>query len=392
MGQLIRDQVPDKNGTVLPASLTMGSYEIRELTRHVGAPSLFEGKVVYDKKYGSVTYGCGSCCAYKGAAKFYFDPLGIPLDGGADQGAEILDTCSGTYVDITSDLDNSWSTGNTSIATVDAYGGHTGVAMGSTTTRASAEEQVWYKLNDCPILPVNPSGGDNVTPTLTVYPANQNKSIFVGSDPIVTGEYGPNHFAAVGSPSGGTLTVTSSNSSDTFTYYTENNNPAATVKTSVQSTSSLDRTLTFTYTDPNGDQATQTLNVTAREFAYLEPQTLPGNICSLGYGYEYSITYSTYTHPDKTALNSNDAVDGVAVPESFNPSPNGSCGNVGTGPGTLDANGYFVDNLEFCSNTKLPTCSVTTTQTIGVGGYTVRKNTITFANTGITYTSLGPTQ
>ncbi|HEV2419369.1 MAG TPA: hypothetical protein VGX94_16350, partial [Terriglobia bacterium] len=163
VGQLIRDQVPDKNGAVLPASLSMGSYEIRELTRHVGAPSLFEGKVVYDKKYGSVTYGCGSCCAYKGAAKFYFDPLGVPLDGGADQGAEILDTCSGTYVDITSDLDNSWSTGNTSVATVDAYGGHTGVAMGSTTTRASAEEQVWYKLNDCPILPVNPSGGDNVT-------------------------------------------------------------------------------------------------------------------------------------------------------------------------------------------------------------------------------------
>lgn len=162
VGQLIRNQVSDKNGNTLPSSLAMGSYEIRELTRHAGGGSLFEGKIVYDKKYGSVTYGCGSCCAYK-TAKFYFVPLGVPLDGFADQGVEVIDTCSGTWVDITSDFDNTWSTANQSVATVDAYGTHGGVATGTTTTRASTEEQVWYKLNDCPILPMTPQGGDNVT-------------------------------------------------------------------------------------------------------------------------------------------------------------------------------------------------------------------------------------
>lgn len=165
VGQLIRNQIPDKNGNTLPSSLAMGSYEIRELTRHAGGGSLFEGKVVYDKKYGSVTYGCGSCCAYK-TVKFYFVPLGVPLDGFADQGVEVIDTCSGTWVDITSDFDNSWSTANQSVATVDAYGTHAGVANGTTTTRASAEEQVWYKLNDCPILPMTPQGGDNVAPPM----------------------------------------------------------------------------------------------------------------------------------------------------------------------------------------------------------------------------------
>jgi hypothetical protein len=52
IGQLIREHVPDKNGKTLPVDLTMGSYEIRDLTNsHVG--TLFEGKIIYDKTYGN---------------------------------------------------------------------------------------------------------------------------------------------------------------------------------------------------------------------------------------------------------------------------------------------------------------------------------------------------
>ena len=167
VGQLIRNQIPDKNGNTLPLSLTMGSYEIRELPRHAGGGSLFEGKIVYDKKYGSVTYGCGSCCGIK-TTKFYFDPLGIPLDSAVPQDVQALDTCSGSWIDITTDFDNTWSTANQAVATVDAYGTHTGVAVGSTTTQASAEEQIWVRGFTCPIRPVTPSGGDNVTPTPSV--------------------------------------------------------------------------------------------------------------------------------------------------------------------------------------------------------------------------------
>ena len=56
VGKLIREKVPDKNGQALPADITSGSYEIRDLSnKAIG--TLFEGKVVYDRTYGHVTYG-----------------------------------------------------------------------------------------------------------------------------------------------------------------------------------------------------------------------------------------------------------------------------------------------------------------------------------------------
>jgi hypothetical protein len=77
VGKLIREHIPDKNGNVLPAELTSGSYEFRDLTnKFIG--NLFEGKVIYDKTYGQVTYGCSGCCGYT-QTKLYSDPLGIPL-------------------------------------------------------------------------------------------------------------------------------------------------------------------------------------------------------------------------------------------------------------------------------------------------------------------------
>jgi hypothetical protein len=57
IGKLIRENVPDKNGKTLPADLTSGSYELRDLTnKFVG--TLFEGKVIYDKTYGHASYTC----------------------------------------------------------------------------------------------------------------------------------------------------------------------------------------------------------------------------------------------------------------------------------------------------------------------------------------------
>ena len=58
VGKLIREHLPDKNGKTLPADLTSGSYEFRDLT-DIAIGSLFEGKLIYDKTYGHVTYGCG---------------------------------------------------------------------------------------------------------------------------------------------------------------------------------------------------------------------------------------------------------------------------------------------------------------------------------------------
>ena len=82
VGKLIREHVPDKNGNTLPADLTSGTYEFRDLT-DPAIGSLFEGKVTYDKTYGHVTYGCGGNCCYDSQPWLYFNPLGIPITSGA---------------------------------------------------------------------------------------------------------------------------------------------------------------------------------------------------------------------------------------------------------------------------------------------------------------------
>ena len=61
VGKLIREQVPDKNGLVMPLNLMMGSYELQDLTDPAFG-NLFEGKVIVDKTFGHVTYGCAECC------------------------------------------------------------------------------------------------------------------------------------------------------------------------------------------------------------------------------------------------------------------------------------------------------------------------------------------
>lgn len=162
VGQLIRMQTPDENGNTLPSTLTTGSYEITDLSHH-GAGTLFEGKVIYDKMYGHAAYGCALCCGYATDARFWYDPLGIPDSGTADQGVEAPDMCEGGNLeDVSGSFYAHWTTQNSSIATVDSYGTHTGMGLGSTTTNTAG----WLNNNDhprhCPLVQVFPSGNDNV--------------------------------------------------------------------------------------------------------------------------------------------------------------------------------------------------------------------------------------
>jgi hypothetical protein len=131
VGKLIREQVPDKNGNVLPAGLSSGSYEFRDLNDHL-AGTLFEGKVIYEKTYGHVTYGCMTCCDYT-TPRLTFNPLPIPFQGTAPNGVWATD-CNGIDQDVSNSFDGSWTTGNTAIATVDFSGNHTGAGVGSTSS------------------------------------------------------------------------------------------------------------------------------------------------------------------------------------------------------------------------------------------------------------------
>jgi hypothetical protein len=64
-GDLIKNRVPDRKGLVLPSTLTSGTYELRDLKPGVGG-NLFEGKIIVDKTWGHLAYGCMICCGYGG--------------------------------------------------------------------------------------------------------------------------------------------------------------------------------------------------------------------------------------------------------------------------------------------------------------------------------------
>jgi hypothetical protein len=164
VGKLIHDRVPDKNGNVLPTDLTMGSYEFRDL-KDVGIGSLYEGKVIYDRTYGSATYGCANCCGYY-APSLDFNPLGLFVGGLGQNGVEANDDCGDQGVNLDYYFENGWTTANHAIATVDGYGGHTGVGGGSTTTTTTGPIAS-HALRSCPVVLHSPSGGDNVAPTIS---------------------------------------------------------------------------------------------------------------------------------------------------------------------------------------------------------------------------------
>jgi len=169
VGKLIREHVPDKNGAVLPPDLASGSYEFRDLINR-GVGTLFEGKIIYDKTYGHVVYGCGSCCGYSAAyVKVFYDPLGVPVQSTADQGVNAYQQCTLTWDDVSDSFWPSWVSANTGIATVDHnfYATHHGVSVGSTTSNSSGYLDGHIRPPNCPQFLARPQGGVNVSPTIS---------------------------------------------------------------------------------------------------------------------------------------------------------------------------------------------------------------------------------
>jgi len=272
----------------------------------------------------------------------------------------------------------SWSTGNTSVVSISGSSTNPkanllGAGVGRTTVTGKIEDG-----NGCTVTGSGPSC------TVDFSLDGDNNSIFVGSDAnLLEG----NLFFFNVNPTGGTFSASSSNSSDSITFSSASGQERFQVQTSTQSASVGDRTLTFNYTAPNCTQpVTVTQSVTARQFAYLTNYS-PSNTCTLGFGTKQTYVYTVFTHPDKTAIDSTNSLQGTPVAESFDHTP--KCAQ--TGNGNIDPNGQFSDNIVDCGNTPL-TCSDTVTQTLSIAGVGVRKNTLQAGSNGITYTNDGPTQ
>ena len=167
VGNLIRQHLPDKNGNTLPEDLTTGSCEIRDLTNHA-IGTLFEGKVIYDKTYGHVTYGCAACYGWTDPISLWYDPVSVIITGLQQDGVFAWYPCESETDDVSSTFYSHWSSGAPTIATVDYYGSHTGVAVGSTASATYGFLQSNNAKNLCPAARKAPSGGDNVTPKIKI--------------------------------------------------------------------------------------------------------------------------------------------------------------------------------------------------------------------------------
>jgi len=179
IGKLIRESVPDKNDNTLPANLTSGSYDFRDLSgTRIG--TLFEGKVIYDKTYGHVTYGCAACCGW-GIPYLWYDPLSVIITALQDDGVYADYPCESEVDDVSNTFYNTWVSDATSVATVNYYGTHTGVSVGSTTSYCSALLTSNDAHERCPALARKPTAPVNVTPHITSITPD---SVLVGSNNV----------------------------------------------------------------------------------------------------------------------------------------------------------------------------------------------------------------
>lgn len=128
VGNIIRNQVPDKNGKVIPPDVMMGSYELRDID-HSRAGLLFEGKLVIDKTWGHGYYGCASCCGYR-YTQLDPNPYNDAVGNGTWNTLWSYDVCNAFWDDVTSGAYN-WASDDTTVAT--AANAYTSVVgLGST--------------------------------------------------------------------------------------------------------------------------------------------------------------------------------------------------------------------------------------------------------------------
>ena len=130
MADLIRKRVADRHGNLLPAELTTGTFDLRDLTP--GGHSLTESSLAIDNTLGfqAAPPPCPSCCS--DISPFLSpDPVSVIIDGLENLSVYGYNSCTSGQRDLTL-LFSTWGSDNTSIASVTTAQAQ-GVAPGETT-------------------------------------------------------------------------------------------------------------------------------------------------------------------------------------------------------------------------------------------------------------------
>ncbi|MBV9761423.1 MAG: hypothetical protein JO340_12730 [Acidobacteriaceae bacterium] len=157
VGDIIRSEMPDKNGNTIPRDVTMGTYELRDLD-HIGVGYLYEGKLVIDKSWGHGYYGCAGCCGYDGQ-QLLPNPFSDSVGTEGNNTAESEDMCSDSWVDVTSETYD-WTSTNSGIVNLASAVSH---FMSPGTVTGSGQVQLQRQLArlDCPVQGFEPQNTQN---------------------------------------------------------------------------------------------------------------------------------------------------------------------------------------------------------------------------------------
>lgn len=206
-----------------------------------------------------------------------------------------------------------------------------------------------------------------------------------------------------GTPTGGTYTWSASTTSSYNPSISLNGSGSpysttasqVTVTANAPSSSSGDSTLTVNYVVNSTSAPTPaTRAFTIRIFRFLQQagniQVIPiNNSNPPQYGYTSYVYYNVLTNPGGQLLQS--GYTNISVYETVSqPTSNFPVTEV-TGTGGTNSSSQVVDTLSFYGDSPLPSnLSATADQYLGVGGFIVRHNTLSWSQTAPSITNLGP--
>jgi hypothetical protein len=408
MAWLIKSGQPDANGNTIPTSIVQGSAKLSgpngnkdpiNVAMHIG---------VFNVRTGTCSCPCLPC---DGCVDSWTDPTSMSLayDGGLGEM-----NCMAQWADGSSDniaYEAGLESEDTSIAHItDTYIIHGG-DVGETGIEG------WVYLNAEPDPGASEFASTNISCTgqagcgtweadyycdVQVQPGISASSPSVV--PLVTGgSTGPNSMTAMatGTPSGGTYSWATTSSNVTLT-----NTTSASVTVTAASASSTrgDTPITATYT-LNSVSSSYTLNisvVTPTSLQVASDNTNPtGHTCTTSTTaptcaqstYPGTVNYTSYCrvrmYNAMDQLSPSQAITGYALDweESYSPRT-GACSQNFT-LSTSGANtAQFTDTWFFCTTTCQAggTCSVSSTQTITVNGFTMPTESVNWTCSGVTVT------
>jgi hypothetical protein len=163
VGQIIRNQVPDKNGATIPVAVMAGSYELRDLD-NLALGRLYEGKLVLDKTWGHGYYGCARCCGYRGPS-FNPNPFTGNVGGGSPDTLTAPNACTNVNYDLTA-YGYNWASDNTGVATVASA--YTNLVSPGSANGSSYLDLVYGSGKFCPDQTFYPAALITSNPTVSI--------------------------------------------------------------------------------------------------------------------------------------------------------------------------------------------------------------------------------